>query len=469
MDITYNGVIYPENMLTFSDVHNILKIKDDVVGTLTSIKLTIEPTSTSTDGQYYLTLLGETVTTVANPSNASNKRFYVGNSKAANAIYLAKALSSCPSIAANYYVYAQDGTCNIVAKIIGLVITDTKNMIQTNIPQNKYTVDLQNGTSTSKLLGSRVVANIMSDDKYVTTLEKTLYGGECAFDMSQVLSTISEYGKTKPYSISVSALLLDGGMKDLGKINACTTNGYIANSSSKYITLNRGEIALNTTVGDSNIIFYTYDSTIPFSILRNSNIFGVIAYTVNYKDSTKAVIHTESFSKTFTFQETNLVDDSISIPANIKDRVYYVDIVIDNKTYTFNVIKPLKTVGTWKRVYWRNEYGGIQFFDFTSAEVESHSFEIETYEKNIFDYYEDNDSELKKIYKSTNAMSIKLKSHIMERDGRWVFNSLERSKRLWVEENGIKRYIIPNSVEVTEEADYNGLYTATLKYQYSEE
>ena len=66
-------------------------------------------------------------------------------------------------------------------------------------------------------------------------------------------------------------------------------------------------------------------------------------------------------------------------------------------------------------------------------------------------------------------MSIKLKSHIMERDGRWVFNSLERSKRLWVEENGIKRYIIPNSVEVTEEADYNGLFTATLKYQYSEE
>ena len=467
MNLTYNGVSNPQNMLTFSDVHNILKVTDDVVGTLTSIKLTIEPTSTSTDGQYYLTLLGETVTTVANPSNASNKRFYVGNSKAANAIYLAKALSSCPSIAANYYIYAQDGTCNIVAKIIGLVITDTANMIQTNIPQNKYTVTLQNGTSTSKLLGSRVVANIMSGDKYVTTLEKTLYGGECAFDMSQVLSTISEYGKTKPYSISVSALLLDGGMTNLGNINACTTNGYIANSSSKYLTLN-SEIALNTTVGDSNIIFYTYGSTIPFSILRNSNSGG-ITYTVNYKDSTRTTIKTESFNKRFSWEDTNLVDTSISIPTSIKDRVYYVDIVLGNKTYTFNVIKPLKTVGTWKRVYWRNEYGGIQFFDFTSAEVESHSFEIETYEKNIFDYYEDNDSELKKIYKSTNAMSIKLKSHIMERDGRWVFNSLERSKRLWVDENGIKRYIIPNSVEVTEEADYNGLYTATLKYQYSEE
>ena len=467
MNLTYNGVSNPQNMLTFSDVHNILKVTDDVVGTLTSIKLTIEPTSTSTDGQYYLTLLGETVTTVANPSNASNKRFYVGNSKAANAIYLAKALSSCPSIAANYYIYAQDGTCNIVAKIIGLVITDTANMIQTNIPQNKYTVTLQNGTSTSKLLGSRVVANIMSGDKYVTTLEKTLYGGECAFDMSQVLSTISEYGKTKPYSISVSALLLDGGMTNLGNINACTTNGYIANSSSKYLTLN-SEIALNTTVGNSNIIFYTYDSTIPFSILRNSNSGG-ITYTVNYKDSTNATIQTKQYDKRFSFEDTNLVDTSISIPTNIKDRVYYVDIVLGNKTYTFNVIKPLKTVGTWKRVYWRNEYGGIQFFDFTSAEVESHSFEIETYEKNIFDYYEDNDSELKKIYKSTNAMSIKLKSHIMERDGRWVINSLERSKRLWVEENGIKRYIIPNSVEVTEEADYNGLYTATLKYQYSEE
>ena len=367
MNLTYNGVSNPQNMLTFSDVHNILKVTDDVVGTLTSIKLTIEPTSTSTDGQYYLTLLGETVTTVANPSNASNKRFYVGNSKAANAIYLAKALSSCPSIAANYYIYAQDGTCNIVAKIIGLVITDTANMIQTNIPQNKYTVTLQNGTSTSKLLGSRVVANIMSGDKYVTTLEKTLYGGECAFDMSQVLSTISEYGKTKPYSISVSALLLDGGMTNLGNINACTTNGYIANSSSKYLTLN-SEIALNTTVGDSNIIFYTYDSTIPFSILRNSNSGG-ITYTVNYKDSTKATIQTKQYDKRFSWEDTNLVDTSISIPTSIKDRVYYVDIVLGNKTYTFNVIKPLKTVGTWKRVYWRNEYGGIQFFDFTSAEV----------------------------------------------------------------------------------------------------
>lgn len=467
MNLTYNGVSNPQDMLTFSDVHNILKVTDDVVGTLTSIKLTIEPTSTSTDGQYYLTLLGETVTTVANPSNASNKRFYVGKSKEANAIYLAKALSSCHSIAANYYVYAQDGTCNIVAKIIGLAITDTANMIQTNLPQNIYTVTLQNGTSTSKLLGSRVVANIMSGDKYVTTLEKTLYGGECAFDMSQVLSTISEYGKTKPYSISVSALLLDGGMTNLGNINACTTNGYIANSSSKYLTLNC-EIALNTTVGDSNIIFYTYDSTIPFSMLRDSNSGG-ITYTVNYKDSTMATIQTKQYDRKFTWEDTNLVDTRISIPSNIKDRVYYVDIVLGHKTYTFNVIKPLKTVGTWKRVYWRNEYGGIQFFDFTSAEVESHSFEIETYEKNIFDYYEDNDSELKKIYKSTNAMSIKLKSHIMEMDGRWVFNSLERSKRLWVEENGIKRYIIPNSVEVTEKSDYNGLYTATLKYQYSEE
>ena len=127
MNLTYNGVSNPQNMLTFSDVHNILKVTDDVVGTLTSIKLTIEPTSTSTDGQYYLTLLGETVTTVATPSNASNKRFYVGNSQAANAIYLAKALSSCPSIAAHYYISAPDGTCNIVAKIIGLVITDTAN------------------------------------------------------------------------------------------------------------------------------------------------------------------------------------------------------------------------------------------------------------------------------------------------------------------------------------------------------
>ena len=67
MNMTYNGVSNPRNMLTFSDVHNILKVKDDVVRTLTSISITISPTSTSSDGQYYITLRGETVTSVQNP------------------------------------------------------------------------------------------------------------------------------------------------------------------------------------------------------------------------------------------------------------------------------------------------------------------------------------------------------------------------------------------------------------------
>src|SRR5574344_1621374 len=215
MNMTYNGVSNPRNMLTFSDVHNILKVKDDVVGTLTSISITISPTSTSSDGQYYITLLGETVTSVANPSNASNKRFYLGNSAEANAMYLAKALNSCPSIASNYDVYAQDGKCKLVAKIIGLKVTDTTNMLLTNIPTSLYNVSLSNGQSTSNLLGSRIVANVMSDTKYITTLEKTFYGNECAFDMSQVLSTISDYGRTRNYSISVNALLLDGGITNV--------------------------------------------------------------------------------------------------------------------------------------------------------------------------------------------------------------------------------------------------------------
>lgn len=467
MKLTYNGVSNPSNMLTFSDVHNILKIQDETVGTLTSIKITISPTTTSSDGQYYITLLGETVTSVANPANASNKRFYLGNSAEANAMYLAKALNSCPSIASNYDIYADQGSCNLVAKIIGLKVTDTTNMLITNIPTNLYNVSLSNGQSTSNLIGSRIVANIMSGTKYITTLEKTFYGNECAFDMSQVLSTISDYGRTRDYSISVSALLLNGGLTKIGNIRGCTTNGYIANSSSKYMTLSNS-LALNMAVGDTPIVFYTYGSTIPFSILRPSGTSSM-SYRVNFKDSAKKTISTKTYTKTFTAEDTNLVDDSITIPKDNANDIYYVDIVLDGKTYTFNVIKPLKAVGTCKRVYWRNEYGGLQFFDFTSSEVESHSFETETYEKNIFDYYEDNDRELKKIYKTTNSMSIKLKSHIMEKDGRWVFNSLERSRRLWVEENGLKRYIIPNSVEVTEEADYSGLYTASLKYQYSEE
>ena len=137
-------------------------------------------------------------------------------------------------------------------------------------------------------------------------------------------------------------------------------------------------------------------------------------------------------------------------------------------TYRFNVIKPLKAADDYQRVFWRNEYGGISFFDFTGARSESDGIEVETYEKNIYDYYENDAYERKKIYSQRITKSVKLTSHLMAEDGRWEFNSLMRSKQLWTVINGKTHYIIPKSVEVNEDQNYDNIFTATLTYEYSD-
>lgn len=55
----------------------------------------------------------------------------------------------------------------------------------------------------------------------------------------------------------------------------------------------------------------------------------------------------------------------------------------------------------------------------------------------------------------------------MEEDGKWVFNSLAKSKSIWTEVNGQIYSIIPTAIEVVEQEGYNNIYTATLTYEYS--
>jgi hypothetical protein len=147
---------------------------------------------------------------------------------------------------------------------------------------------------------------------------------------------------------------------------------------------------------------------------------------------------------------------------------FYVDITVGSDTIRFNVIRPLKATEYYQRVYWRNEYGGISFFDFTGQRTESDNVDIETYEKNVFDYYETDEFERKKIYSNSYKKSVSLKSHLMEEDGKWIFNSLMRSKKVWTEVNGKTYYIIPTSISVDEDQTYNNIFTAKLQYEYSD-
>ena len=471
MNITLNGLTNPSSLLTFTDVHNILKVSENISGT--KAHFTFEfvghlETTVTGDGQYYVTFLGETVSNVVSPQNSNNKRFYISDvdTTAAN---FARALRNCGTLMAEFNIIHSANQVTLLAKTIGQKWSNVSNYFTTNIPLANLNAQGTDGTSYSSLFGAKVDVDVYSgasynNSNYVTTLEKNFYGNECAFDVSPVLSTFSEYGKTIPYSLALSLITADGEWVELNGVTANTTYGYLANQSDKYKYINNVQMLINT---NREQIRYVYGDTIPFSFLWADGVSG-FTVTVEYLDSAYNVIHTATVQYSTSGYDSHIVDTSISIPSEYSASTYYVDIIISNMTYRFNVIKPLKAADDYQRVFWRNEYGGISFFDFTGARSESDGIEVETYEKSIYDYYENDAFERKKIYSQRITKSVKLTSHLMAEDGRWEFNSLMRSKQLWTVINGKTHYIIPKSVEVNEDQNYDNIFTATLTYEYSD-
>lgn len=474
MNITYNNLSSPSNILTFTEVPNILKISENITGTKCTIQFMMGDNlrqTVSADSQYYITLFGETVSNVMSATEARNKRFYISDDAKSTAMSIASALRNCGGLNADFDIFGNGGTVEIIAKTIGKKIT-TANYLQRNIPAQYMNVSIQDGNSYSILFNSKIDIDVYDSasvnvSNYITTLEKNWYGDECAFDMSPVLATFSEYGQTKPYSFVINVFREDGEWQNQGTVSGNTTIGYHANQSDKYKYAQGVQMLLNKNRGtNGTMILYTYNNVIPYSVLCGSDTGGWNV-TVSVKDSA----FNEVYSYTSTGRRTTsnmIVDTNATIPQTAMTSGYYVDITIGTQTTRFNIIKPLKATEYYQRIQWRNEYGGISFFDFTGSRSESDSVDIETYEKNIFDYYDNEYFERKMIYSNDYNKTISLKSHLMEEDGKWIFNSLMRSKKVWTTVNGKTYYIIPKSIAVEEDQQYNNIYTAKLTFEFSD-
>ena len=474
MNITYNNLSSPSNILTFTEVPNILKISENVTGTKCTIQFSMSNglrQTVSADSQYYITLFGETITNVMSPESANNKRFYISDDAESTAMSIARAFRNCGGLNADFDIFGNGSTVEIIAKTIGKKIT-TANYLQRNIPGDKMSVSVQDGSSTSILFNSKIQVDVYNSNaanvnNFITTLEKNWYGDECAFDMSPVLSTFSEYGQTQPYTFVLNVFRDNGEWQNQGTVSGNTTIGYHANQSDKYKYAQGAQMLLNKNRGtNGTMILYTYNNVIPYSVLCGSDTSGW-----NVKVSVKDSAFNEVYANTSTSSRTTsnmIVDTNATIPQTAIKNGYYVDITVGTQTTRFNIIKPLKATEYYQRILWRNEYGGISFFDFTGARSETDSVDIETYEKNIFDYHDNNEFEKKMIYKNDYKKSVSLTSHLLEEDGKWIFNSLMRSKKVWTTINGKTYYIIPKSIDVQEDQTYNNIYTVKLTYEYSD-
>ena len=125
----------------------------------------------------------------------------------------------------------------------------------------------------------------------------------------------------------------------------------------------------------------------------------------------------------------------------------------------------------YTRLSWRNEYGGISFFDFTGKYSDSDKLSTDTYEKSLFDYYDVTDAfQLKKVYDRGVQKTITVTSHLISKEGAKIFNSLAKSKSVWTyDEQGNKKYVIISSVSVQEDNNYNDVFTGQVQFNYSYE
>lgn len=485
MEITYNSK-YDYNStsyLTFTEIPNILKVKEYIDGTRASLSIEIQGNLKSTvsgDGQYYVTVLGETISSVMEYSNAKNKRFYISSDANSTAFSMAQAFRNCASLSANFTIIHTGNTVNFLARNLGGVYS-VANPIATNIPNTYITMSSTNGTVNSDLYNGKITVDVYKDTTdvtdYVTTLEKNFYGSECAFDVSPVLATLSEYGKTTPYTFKLNMVRGSGSYAGdwsyLGSVSGYSTIGYHCNQSEKMLEIDGVQMLMHNYRGDTPIVRYVYENSIPFSTLITPNTTSWV-YSISCKDSRNQEIwNSGNITDRPYISDTLIQDREVQYPSELENDaqndIFYVDLTLGGNTYRFNVIKPLKATEYSQRVEWRNEYGGISFFDFTSDREESDSVKITTYEKNVFDYHDMiSEFEKKKIYKNDYDKTVKLTTHLMEENGRWIFNSLMMSKSVWTYINGNKYYIIPQSINVKEDSTYNNIFTAELTYTYSD-
>lgn len=473
MNITYNNLQSASNLITFNDIPNILKVEDSASGTCALISLEFSnnlKSVTSGDGQWYITILGETITNVIDYNNAVNKNFYVSTSPVSTAYSVARALRNCPSIIANFTVENNDELVDIRARSVGSVLTNVGSVVKTSISNSYLAFSAVDGSANSSLIGALINVDASVGGDYKTTLTKSFYGGECAFNVSPFLTTITKIGEAVPYRFDVS-YAKNGEYSYIGAVSGnYAVQGYMCNQGNKYLVNSGVNIAQNYSRGktrgtDNNTLLYVYGTTIPLSFY-NGNTNSLTINTI-YRDSALGEITAATTTWTNTDNDRKLWDINIVLSQEFINRSFYVDIVVGSKVIRYNVIKPIKATEYYQRIYWRNSYGGISFFDFTGQKSETRDVEVDTYQKNIFDYYTSDKNELEVIYDNDVKYTVTLKSHLIENDGKYIFNDMMQSPLLWVERNGEMYSIIIESVSV-EETDRNNIFEATVKYRYSQ-
>lgn len=495
MKITYNGIENGKNLITFTNLPNILSIENGGDGNKASLRINVNSLTNILLGkEYTININDEIIKSISSQQEAINKRFYLTNNQTQTMLVASSiidALRNCAELEANYNIYQVTSFSNNNLVLISSIMIEAKEIggkynltYSTDMPSNALTFNNTIGNSTDYLEDSliskvcvdvyekpdeRIGSSSSTEIKYITTLEKNYYKDKVRFDLSPILTTITNYNKVTPYSLLIYSKI-DNNVETLGTIATnYSTIGYMTNQGNKFIpSFTNIYFAQNVSRGDerneyNNTILYTYEPSIYLTLYKqignNSQTL-----TINYINSSYDIIYTDNVNINM---NENLNNININLNVENFNKSNYIDVVIPNVgTVKYDVIKPLKATASNQRVYWHNSYGGTSFFDFSGDRSETHKTSNSTYDTSLFDYYTQPINEMTKIYDKTVEITVKLKSHLMKEDGVWVFNDLLNSADVWTVINNEQYKIIVSDIKFTE-TNIEGVWECELTYNYS--
>lgn len=458
--VLLNNQSVSSNLILLSQIPNIVSVSDSTGGTKATITITVSSIpSASANNQYYITVLNETITNTMRPEQAIGKLFYIPTDTTSLANQIARSLNTCQSINADFDVYAEGSVVYMVAKYIGPKFDSDSAVYATNIGSGYLRFSVSDGTATSPLHNSTVSLVFKENNNYITTLSKNFYNGKADFDISPVLSSVSDYGKITNISASAYYVNTKGVKVNLASFSQKTGPGYVANQSERTLTASN-RILLNNKRGDKTQKLYVYGNTIPISVYSTSSSASV-SYRLYSNTMTQLSSGSVSISTVNGYGE-----GTINVNTNTAN-AFFIEVSYGSSTILFDIIRPINLAKDYRRIYWYNEFGGVSFFDFTGSYSNTDDLDVETYQKNHYDFYTSKVYEQRKIYNNETRHQLTVQSHLLTEEGTWIVNSMTRSKKFWTEINGEKYYLIPVDISAEKNDTYDNLYRINATFEFS--
>ena len=508
MEITFNGLTTSNNIICLSDVPNILTYTgSSTTNTYAEYRfLYTTILNIEVNTQYNINFGEYNITSTFDEGNVGGTTFWLPQFNSyENQMYschtIVRAFRNVPFIAANYDVWLFDGADGSMNPIVCIKAKKTgKNFnvnVSTDLPSTIYswTRTVDGGTNDQMLQGksNRIMCDIYkyvtpapfgdpnfnyTDPKdFITSLEKNYYGKPVSFNVTPVLNTLlseDNYEDMQQFIIGVYGFS-DKKLVFAEQTNPMyITNGYLCNFSQPFINSISGNfLAANVSRGDdraqvNKTYLYIYYPKLVFSVYSSAS--NIVKGYVTYRNSAEETVASIEHDVTRTDGET-LRTYTIALNENYFIQSTYIDFQLPGVgTIRYNVIKPVNAVNETevRRVYWYNEYNGVSFFDFTGDRSETRKEDIDYYEKQDFDFYnETNSREKTKVYDKNINIEVKHSSHYIDKNGTYLFYSLQNSKRAWIELSGIRYYINITNLEISESNNTSHIFTARITYEYS--